>query len=130
MSIINLKLEPGDKLKPCPFCGEFDDCLELQNTHTPSYWVACLNCSAEVHGDYFGEAYDFDRECGGHLPSHEKAKASAIAKWNRRDYEEELEELRNAHALAYGPRPSGIEIVEFYGEPKYSVGHGGSGGKN
>jgi Lar family restriction alleviation protein len=85
MSIINLKLEPGDKLKPCPFCGEHDDCLELGNTHTPCYVVACLNCGAEITGDYFGEAYDFDRTSGGHLPSHEKAKASAIAKWNRRD---------------------------------------------
>ena len=34
------------QLSPCPFCGESEK-LELNNTHTPSYWIQCL-CSAHI----------------------------------------------------------------------------------
>lgn len=81
MGIINLTLTEADEVLPCPFCGSDD--IELANTHTPSYWVECLECSAEVHGQYFEEAFNFDPD-GGHLLSHEKAKASALKAWNRR----------------------------------------------
>jgi Lar family restriction alleviation protein len=71
---MNLKLRKTDKLKPCPFCGCHDP--ELSNTHTPSYWIQCPNCGAEVHGD-----------APRGLPNrvtHRKGVESAIEKWNAR----------------------------------------------
>ena len=38
------------ELLPCPFCGSED--VELQNTHTASFWVKCNQCEAEAHGQY------------------------------------------------------------------------------
>ena len=74
MNIISLTLV-HDYVLRCPFCGGDD--IELKNTHTASYWIEC-KCGAEMHG----------RPFPGHgLKSHEKAKASAIEKWNDREAE-------------------------------------------
>lgn len=74
---INLSLEEGDIVFPCPFCDSVD--LELQNTHTATYWIECRECSAEVTGTSYGDGK-------GRLAKsqHAKAKASAIIAWNRR----------------------------------------------
>lgn len=40
-------LETGDRVEPCPFCGSTD--IELANTWTPSYWIECNGCGAEMH---------------------------------------------------------------------------------
>jgi Lar family restriction alleviation protein len=75
---INLELTPLDTVKPCPFCGSTD--LELCNTWTASYWIECLWCGAQMHGESFNEGWD-------HLQlrmRHVKAKESAIKRWNSR----------------------------------------------
>ena len=76
-STIHLKLEDKDITAPCPFCGGFE--YELLNTHTPSYMIECP-CGAEMHGEYFDPGHT-----GAHaFAAHKKAKASTIARWNRR----------------------------------------------
>jgi Lar family restriction alleviation protein len=74
---INLKLEPGDLVLPCPFCGGKP---ELQNTHTAAYWLEC-ECGAEVHGRAFGQSLSSVELTHRH---HRNAKKSALAAWNRR----------------------------------------------
>lgn len=74
METIHLTLNENDKLKPCPFCGGED--LELQNTHTASYWIECLSCGCELHGEAFSPDDDFQ--------AHHAAKDSAIEAWQRR----------------------------------------------
>lgn len=78
--IINLKLTPPEKLLPCPFCGSAN--LELGNTWTACYWIMCDDCTAEVHGEPFGED---DGKGHYRVRAHRKAKASAIEKWNTRE---------------------------------------------
>jgi Lar family restriction alleviation protein len=55
---------------PCPFCGAE---AEMRTSHVPDEWAAriqCTDCGTEKFGrDYFEEA---------------KAKANALASWNRR----------------------------------------------
>ncbi|MBS1722627.1 MAG: Lar family restriction alleviation protein [Armatimonadetes bacterium] len=67
-------------LLPCPFCGS--DELEVCNTHTPYYWVAC-ECSAEIHGDYDPDRYRLDTE-DEFRRVHETALQSAVDMWNKR----------------------------------------------
>lgn len=50
--IRNLELNKNDVLKPCPFCGSGDQLLV--NTHTACYWISCVMCGAEMHGEAFG----------------------------------------------------------------------------
>lgn len=71
----------GQTLLPCPFCGK-DDALEICNTHTPVFWIAC-ECGSEMHGEYVDGA--------GNVPNHEQAYAnyrqalvSAVSTWNTR----------------------------------------------
>jgi capsular polysaccharide biosynthesis protein len=63
-------------LLPCPFCGAPSHHLEVLNTHTPAYWVACMECGAEMYG----------QSAEGHYAkrAHRRAFLSAIAAWNRR----------------------------------------------
>jgi len=78
--IHNLRLEPGDCVLPCPFCGSAD--VELRNTHTASYWMACNECGAEHHG---GKAFGRNIESSYlTLRHHQLAKVSALKAWNRR----------------------------------------------
>ena len=70
---MNLKLLKTDSLKPCPFCGCAEP--ELNNTHTPSYWISCPACTAEVHGEM---------PSGVSRRSHRAGVVSAIEKWNDR----------------------------------------------
>ena len=86
MPIINLSLTDKDlaSMRGCPCCGSFD--LELNNTHTASYWVSCRSCEKDgldvhVGGQSFSGAYSSDM-----IPRkrHELAKRSAIEAWNRR----------------------------------------------
>ncbi|MFM0736785.1 hypothetical protein PQQ51_06025 [Paraburkholderia xenovorans] len=72
----------GHTLDHCPFCGS--NRLELTNTHTPSYWVRCLKCRAEAHGDLpagGGEATPDERRA---LVLHLRAMSMAVRKWNKR----------------------------------------------
>ena len=79
-AIINLTLEASDDVKPCPFCGAGRESLELCNTHTPSYWIAC-QCTAEVHG----VAYSVGRhgvEPAGLTPAH--PRSGSLSSWEMR----------------------------------------------
>lgn len=67
------------KLKPCPFCGNRE--LEVTNTHTASYWVECLECGAEVSGEYGGDGFQTET---AFRAGHELALRSAVKAWNRR----------------------------------------------
>jgi hypothetical protein len=72
----------GHTLDRCPFCGSKR--LELVNTHTPSYWVRCLKCRAEAHGDLpvgGGSAIPDERRA---LVLHLRAMRMAVRKWNKR----------------------------------------------
>jgi Lar family restriction alleviation protein len=53
------------KLKPCPFCGNKEPMLLGSNNDPPSFWVACLKCSADM--------------------KLKKKEKSAIKAWNRRE---------------------------------------------
>ena len=88
-------MEQSIQLLPCPFCGSDD--LELCNTHTPSFWVECHGCEAQVHGEYFegprrktkfgyAEAPrgPFEANFANLHSEYRKAAKSAIAAWNRR----------------------------------------------
>ena len=59
-------------LLPCPFCGSVR--LEACNTHTPSFWVECLDCDGQAHGEHRPKSYI-------------AALKSAVVAWNRRDSE-------------------------------------------
>lgn len=58
----------------CPFCGSYD--IELCNTHTPSYWVECEGCGAQIHGPHS----EYEDDARGHIDS---ANSAANA-WNER----------------------------------------------
>lgn len=94
------------RLGPCPFCHS-DAALQLKNTHTPSFWIACDQdlggCGAEHHG---GRAYEkrtgsakkrnhYDPMADVRDPwssptlaqmpkNYQRAALSAIDKWNDR----------------------------------------------
>jgi len=76
--IRQLKLNPQDTVKHCPFCGGVPT---LRNTHTASYWLECSGCDTKVGGKVFGyDKYSIDLT----LLDHQKAKTSAIEAWNKR----------------------------------------------
>lgn len=62
-------------LLPCPFCGSPG---ELQNTHTPSYWVECTSCGAQVSDQLFHENYHS-------LDAHKASIQNACIAWNTRN---------------------------------------------
>lgn len=72
------------KLGHCPFCNT-DNCLDIHNTHTPSYWVQCDNCGAEKHGGlptgYAGGRIRGQARCAA---LHASALHLAITGWNTR----------------------------------------------
>lgn len=83
-------------LNPCPFCGGDD--LEIINTHTPSFWVECVDCNARVPGGYVkGPRRDdrfhyeacpdgskFEATYDELYPEYQKAFRSAVLAWNTR----------------------------------------------
>lgn len=73
--IINLRLQPDTQrgMRPCPFCGHKP---ELQNTHTPSYWLACTGCRCELH--------DPRSARGDGMRSHRASALRVIEAWNHR----------------------------------------------
>lgn len=84
-------------LLACPFCC--GDNLELQNTHTPAFWIACDDCGAEMHGECIGDgpaegpfSYSaspsgpFEATLDGLPPNYQEAALNAVEKWNRRDF--------------------------------------------
>lgn len=71
-----------ERLKPCPFCGGVGD---LQNTHTPSYWIECGDCGAiafdrDPHLNLLPKRARGRKVLAEHLASMERAAAS----WNER----------------------------------------------
>lgn len=79
----HFRLGLGDYVAPCPFCGnatlnadehEDDGGIELQNTHTASYWMYCP-CGVEVSGS---------SERGSSEAAHKKSASAALWKWNER----------------------------------------------
>lgn len=62
------------KLKPCPFCGGI---AEMENTHTPSYWVECTDCNCQVGDQMSHELYD-------DIPTHKMSIQNACNAWNTR----------------------------------------------
>lgn len=83
-------------LKPCPFCGGSN--LEVSNTHTASFWVACNDCDAQTHGEYFDgpqrndkfhyencpDGSSFEATYDDLHPEYQKAFRSAVKAWNTR----------------------------------------------
>ncbi len=78
-SVISLRAQPDTlrSLKPCPFCG--DKTAELANTHSPSYWIECGTCGAEI-SDPKGKGV-------GGMRAHRASAFRAMAAWNTRDGE-------------------------------------------
>jgi hypothetical protein len=83
------------ELLPCPFCGGHN--LEIANTHTPSFWVQCNDCEAQVSGGYFkgpqrDTKFSYSDDPQGPYeagfndlhPEYKKAALSAIHAWNNR----------------------------------------------
>jgi hypothetical protein len=70
----NFRLRPDaqKKMKPCPFCAHKD--ARLENTHTPSYWVECGSCGANIH--------DPRSARGTGERSHRASAMRAIKAWN------------------------------------------------
>lgn len=85
---------PNEKLRACPFCGHTN--VELANTWTPSFWVECEDCCAQVHGVAMPQKdddcchYSADPQAEherkyADLPEHYREAADdAIWAWNRR----------------------------------------------
>ncbi|WP_273794610.1 hypothetical protein [Brucella intermedia] len=84
-------------LDVCPFCGGND--VDLANTWTPSFWVECEDCSAQVHGEAFEgpdrkdrfsyakePSTEFEATFDQLYPEYQQAALSAINAWNRRIY--------------------------------------------
>lgn len=72
-------------LLPCPFCGDSEGSLEIQNTHTPSYWVSC-DCGAEIHA--FESTPHTRRDLRtqvGCVAVYTRARNAAVDAWNTRD---------------------------------------------
>jgi len=61
----------------CPFCGSS---AELKNTWTPSYWVECIDCEAQVHDPDSAWDVGDDEMKSKHIASAKRA----IDAWNRR----------------------------------------------
>lgn len=117
MPMINLELEPEDHVLPCPFCGR--TVLELCNTWTASYWIECGECGASAHGEAFGGNIDSSDECNDEQweECHAKAKASALAAWNRRTPKacEAQARLERATSAALGVGILPVEIGDAVG---------------
>lgn len=94
----------GHQLDACPFCGSTD--LSLLNTHTPSYWIECEGCGAEVHGEMpdggGGEIHTHE----GCIGLHRLAMASAVTKWNARSVEATTNTLQSGRE-----RPASFQRV-------------------
>jgi len=79
---IQLRLDYNERnqLTQCPFCGGDD--IELENTHTPSYWMECQNpdCQAQVHGAYGSQLEGKISE----MKRHRYSAESALLRWNTR----------------------------------------------
>ncbi|MBC8719260.1 Lar family restriction alleviation protein [Ochrobactrum sp. Marseille-Q0166] len=82
-------------LKPCPFCGGTN--VDVSNTWTPSFWVECDDCSAQVHGESFqgperkdrfsyskSPINSFEATFEQLHPEYQSAAKSAIDAWNTR----------------------------------------------
>jgi len=82
-------------LKRCPFCG--GENLDIGNTHTASFWIECVDCGAQVSGEYFEGPHRQDFFCYSpepinnfHAnydqlhPEYKNAFDSAVAAWNTR----------------------------------------------
>ena len=64
---------PAAVLLGCPFCGGAG---RLEHTHTACYWIECVDCDAQVTGQWSGDASK---------PSHHvRAVRSAVDAWNHR----------------------------------------------
>lgn len=71
-------------LLPCPFCGPAHlDMVELVNTHTPCYWVACGNCDADGPSStvWNGRKVRSLKAC---VTLHRDAMVQAVSLWNTR----------------------------------------------
>lgn len=83
--IINLTIEGlwrdgllTEDVKTCPFCGGV---AKLENTHTPYYWVECIECGAEKTADihsYKNEKEHYSKKL------HTESALRAIELWNQR----------------------------------------------
>lgn len=76
---IHVALDNHDAIEPCPFCGSVE--VELANTWTPSYWVECKGCGAEVHPHGPSWKKGDDTKPAKHLASARRAMKA----WNRRE---------------------------------------------
>jgi len=78
MSIYNLSSKDiKADIAFCPFCG---GSAELQNTWTPSYWVECIDCEAQVHDPDSAWV-----RCDAEMKSKHTASAKrAVKAWNKR----------------------------------------------
>ena len=85
----DMKYEPGvdPELKGCPFCGSSN--VEVAHTHTPYYWVECLNCEAQGGREPGLRLRSQLRTERATRRNHERGFQSAIATWNRRGPSEE-----------------------------------------
>lgn len=75
----NFVLDGSENLLPCPFCGSTN--LELANTHTPSYWIECLDCDCKLSG---GCGPDLAGDAATLKAQHKASAEDAITKWNTR----------------------------------------------
>lgn len=74
------KTKEDAKLKGCPFCGSEN--VEIGNTHTPAYFVQCVDCNAETHATYtYGKALKTRKQC---QREHQRSFMSAVDAWNTR----------------------------------------------
>ena len=72
----HLELQPVDKLRPCRSCSGTR--LELTNSGIASYAIQCSECGTRIRGKNYNGWEQTEPE-----KAHTKAKASAIAAWNR-----------------------------------------------
>lgn len=71
-------------LRPCPFCGMTAG-LEVTNTHSPIYTVACAECGTEgPHGDPHQPYEEPITDKALCIRLHHQAHADAVERWNRR----------------------------------------------
>lgn len=77
-STMTVMLTAEDRLEPCPFCASKD--ISLSHTWTPSYWIECGGCGAEMHPPSRGWGKGDDRKPSKHLASARRA----LKAWNRR----------------------------------------------
>lgn len=79
---LHVEFDAKDKVKPCPFCGAQKD-VRLANTWTPSYWIECVNCGAEMHPAGRGWKCGEDMKSSVHLASARRA----LKWWNMRHHD-------------------------------------------